>query len=252
MLWIEAVSVSLIVIVLVVLLVPLRLALRSWTSSGSRAHRFPRWDRRWCSPSSALWALRAPPRWAARRASRCAPFPRAVLQCAIAGRRLLHALLVLRGAGLSRRIRRAQRLHQPAAPAGRQGRRLAAGRGHRLRRAGQHVCLRAGLHHGSRAGADAHGARQSCCPPLWSAPAAATALRAAAIALSAAADVCRHGGAGACAALRGSDMYDLLGSLSVFGFLTAYALVALALPFARRAVGQHSLAVTASACSRCW
>jgi amino acid transporter len=35
-------------------------------------------------------------------------------------------------------------------------------------------------------------------------------------------------------------MYDLLGSLSVFGFLTAYALVALALPFARRAVGQHS------------
>jgi len=38
----------------------------------------------------------------------------------------------------------------------------------------------------------------------------------------------------------GSEMYDLLGSLSVFGFLTAYALVALALPFARRAVGQHS------------
>ncbi len=38
----------------------------------------------------------------------------------------------------------------------------------------------------------------------------------------------------------GSTMYDLLGSLSVFGFLTAYVLVALALPFARRAVGQHS------------
>jgi amino acid transporter len=37
----------------------------------------------------------------------------------------------------------------------------------------------------------------------------------------------------------GSTMYDLLGSLSVFGFLTAYALVALALPFARRALGQH-------------
>ena len=35
----------------------------------------------------------------------------------------------------------------------------------------------------------------------------------------------------------GSAMYDLLGSLSVFGFLTAYALVALALPFARRALG---------------
>ena len=42
----------------------------------------------------------------------------------------------------------------------------------------------------------------------------------------------------------GSDMYDLLGSLSVFGFLTAYGLVALALPFARRAVGQHSHVLT--------
>jgi amino acid transporter len=44
----------------------------------------------------------------------------------------------------------------------------------------------------------------------------------------------------------GSDMYDLLGSLSVFGFLTAYALVALALPFARRALGQHSHTVAAA------
>ncbi|MGD0733241.1 MAG: APC family permease [Terracidiphilus sp.] len=43
----------------------------------------------------------------------------------------------------------------------------------------------------------------------------------------------------------GSDMYDWLGSLSVFGFLTAYALVALALPFARRALGQHSHVVAA-------
>ncbi len=42
----------------------------------------------------------------------------------------------------------------------------------------------------------------------------------------------------------GSTMYDLLGSLSVFGFLTAYALVAVALPFARRAVGQHSHLLT--------
>jgi amino acid transporter len=48
-------------------------------------------------------------------------------------------------------------------------------------------------------------------------------------------------------ALRGDTgftMYDLLGSLSVFGFLTAYALVACALPFARRALGQHSHLVT--------
>jgi amino acid transporter len=43
----------------------------------------------------------------------------------------------------------------------------------------------------------------------------------------------------------GSDIYDLSGSLSVFGFLTAYALVAVALPFARRAQGQHSHAVVA-------
>lgn len=43
----------------------------------------------------------------------------------------------------------------------------------------------------------------------------------------------------------GSTMYDLLGSLSVFGFLTAYALVAAALPFARRALGRHSHTLTA-------
>jgi len=41
-------------------------------------------------------------------------------------------------------------------------------------------------------------------------------------------------------------MYDWLGSLSVFGFLTAYALVAAALPFARRALGQHSHWVAAA------
>ena len=45
--------------------------------------------------------------------------------------------------------------------------------------------------------------------------------------------------------VQGSDMYDWLGSLSVFGFLTAYALVAVALPFVRRAVGAHSHRVTA-------
>jgi amino acid transporter len=45
--------------------------------------------------------------------------------------------------------------------------------------------------------------------------------------------------------VQGSDMYDWLGSLSVFGFLTAYALVAVALPFARRALGQHSHRVAA-------
>jgi uncharacterized membrane protein required for colicin V production len=41
-------------------------------------------------------------------------------------------------------------------------------------------------------------------------------------------------------------MYDWLGSLSVFGFLTAYALVAVALPFARRALGLHSHLVAAA------
>jgi amino acid transporter len=49
----------------------------------------------------------------------------------------------------------------------------------------------------------------------------------------------------ALAGTSGADMYDLLGSLSVFGFLTAYALVAAALPFARRALGQHSHLVAA-------
>jgi amino acid transporter len=44
--------------------------------------------------------------------------------------------------------------------------------------------------------------------------------------------------------VNGSEMYDLMGSLSVFGFLTAYALVAIALPFAWRAHGQHSHLVT--------
>ena len=44
-------------------------------------------------------------------------------------------------------------------------------------------------------------------------------------------------------AVTGFEMYDLLGSLSVFGFLTAYALVAVALPFARHAVRQHSVGI---------
>jgi len=44
-------------------------------------------------------------------------------------------------------------------------------------------------------------------------------------------------------AITGDGIYDLAGSLSVFGFLTAYALVAIALPFARRASGQHSTGV---------
>jgi amino acid transporter len=45
--------------------------------------------------------------------------------------------------------------------------------------------------------------------------------------------------------INGADILDLAGSLAVFGYLTAYALVAAALPFARRAVGQHSLRVAA-------
>jgi amino acid transporter len=52
---------------------------------------------------------------------------------------------------------------------------------------------------------------------------------------------------GALAALGviGSNIYEWLGSISVFGFLTSYALVAIALPFARKAIGQHSQFVTA-------
>ena len=47
----------------------------------------------------------------------------------------------------------------------------------------------------------------------------------------------------------GSEMYDLIGSLSVFGFLTAYALVALALPFARRASASTPISSPQSASS---
>ncbi len=43
--------------------------------------------------------------------------------------------------------------------------------------------------------------------------------------------------------ISGSEIYDLAGSLAVFGFLTAYALVCIALPFARRARGEHSTVV---------
>jgi amino acid transporter len=42
----------------------------------------------------------------------------------------------------------------------------------------------------------------------------------------------------------GTDIYGWLGSISVFGFLTAYALVAISLPLARKALGQHSHLVT--------
>ena len=41
--------------------------------------------------------------------------------------------------------------------------------------------------------------------------------------------------------IAGFDMYDLAGSLSVFGFLTAYALVAVAVPFAERSFGHVSV-----------
>lgn len=43
--------------------------------------------------------------------------------------------------------------------------------------------------------------------------------------------------------ISGFEQYDLFGSLAVFGFLTAYALVAVALPFARKAAGAHSMLV---------
>ena len=81
---------------------------------------------------------------------------------------------------------------------------------------------------------DGLAARRAC-----SAPASVTERREQPSALRRAHVRCDRGH-GACAAMTGSTMYDLLGSLAVFGFLTAYALVALALPFARRALGQHS------------
>ena len=54
-------------------------------------------------------------------------------------------------------------------------------------------------------------------------------------------------------AFTGSDMYDLLGSLSVFGFLTAYALVAARAAFcAPRAWASIRTWWPRSACSRWW
>ncbi len=44
----------------------------------------------------------------------------------------------------------------------------------------------------------------------------------------------------------GYSIYDLCGSMAVFGFLTASAQVALALPFARKAPGHHSLLIMAT------
>ena len=45
--------------------------------------------------------------------------------------------------------------------------------------------------------------------------------------------------------ITGFNMYDLAGSLAVFGFLTAYALVAIAVPFAERRVGRASGSIIA-------
>jgi len=44
--------------------------------------------------------------------------------------------------------------------------------------------------------------------------------------------------------ISGFEIYDLAGSLSVFGFLTAYALVAVAVPIAQRARGENSAMLT--------
>lgn len=43
--------------------------------------------------------------------------------------------------------------------------------------------------------------------------------------------------------IEGSTMYDWMGSLAVFGFLTAYALVAIALPIARRENSERSFVI---------
>ena len=69
--------------------------------------------------------------------------------------------------------------------------------------------------------------------PLHGTPAAAILISAILMFLGTAAMAARG--------ITGFDMYDLAGSLSVFGFLTAYALVALAVPFKERALGQPSV-----------
>ena len=66
---------------------------------GSRESTCPRSDRHWCWPSSASWVSRAPPLWELKLAIHCAPSPGPLLQCALHGRRILHALRVFRGLG---------------------------------------------------------------------------------------------------------------------------------------------------------
>jgi len=88
---IELVSVGLVVIVLAVLPLPFSVCISIWINSGSGTCRSPLWGRRWCWPCQ-LRGFETPPRWAARRASHCAPFH---ARCCNAppGRHLFHALL---------------------------------------------------------------------------------------------------------------------------------------------------------------
>ena len=74
MLWIEAVSLGLIVIVLVLLPVHIGFQLDPSQFRLSRVFHSVPSDPLWCFPSSALSGLKARPRWAARCAIHCGPF----------------------------------------------------------------------------------------------------------------------------------------------------------------------------------
>ena len=152
--------------------------------------------------------------------------PRAVLQCALLAGVFFMLCAYSEVLGFRGESTSSQRYHQPVCTCWPQGRRLATGRGHRLRRVGQHVCVCAGLRHGCGARADAHGARADCCLPRFERTNRRHGTPGQPAAFVRSPDVrCDHR-SWLLGQLPVSEMYDLLGSLSVFGFLTAYALVA--------------------------
>ena len=234
---------------------PLRLSVRSG-SVPLKGVSWRRWDPRWCWRCSALWGSRARPR--GRRGPGAAQdhSARSVAMRNIGGR-VLYGVLVLRSAWASRRSVKAERVDEPAAPDGNQGRRRAAGCGHRYWRGGE-PCLpacwpvlpqpRGCYAHGSERDLAFVAAANSEFMVNWRAFWRAAVLAAwpfaeayrppwhpgAAIALSVVLMLDATAALSLCG-VAGSDMYDWMGSLSVFGFLTAYALVAVACVCAARA-----------------
>jgi len=121
---------------------------------------FPQWDPPSFSPSSASWALKVQPPWAAKRASLFVPFPARYCSARCSPVSSSCSARTLRC--LASAANPARSVTPPArSTCSPPGRRIAARGRYRLRRVRQHVCLRAGLLHRSRASSHAHGARRA-------------------------------------------------------------------------------------------